>query len=136
MPSTCRLSRKPSATRGMAATKVSGSKNARCTDAHPGVLMTVSQAMKAKASVEATATSTERTDRERRYARRPSSSSLGRRDVESITDTTLADAAAHPRRSLQLQHAGVLAEPRVGELLQLAGGAQDRKSTRLNSSHV
>ena len=41
---------------------MAGSKNACCTPAHPGVLMTVAQTMIANATDEAIATSTERRD--------------------------------------------------------------------------
>ena len=75
--STCRLSRKPSQTRGSDDQNVSGSKNDCCTFAHPGVLMTVSHTTPAKASVEASATNTDLVDWRLRYARRSSSRALG-----------------------------------------------------------
>ncbi len=61
-PRTCRLSRNPSHTRGSDDQNVSGSKNDRCTSAHPGVLRIVSQTTAANASVETRATNTDRVD--------------------------------------------------------------------------
>src|SRR5690349_12882674 len=86
--------------------------------------MSVAQTTTANATVDPTAIRTDRVDCFLRNARRPSSSSLGRRVVESVTVSTLAERAPTVIRSRELRDARVRAEPFVGDLLELAGVAQ------------